>query len=110
MDFFLWKLQVENLHILHQSNEILHIFVELFICFPQKFYNYLSEGGTCKKAQFLDIVRNVRTKMSVQNQASKNSARLGPVLAGMESSTSGSSSESLAERFGFCSLLPRQRS
>ena len=32
MDFFLWKLPVENLHILHQSNEILHIFVELFIC------------------------------------------------------------------------------
>ena len=31
MDFFLWKLQVENLHILHQSNEILHIFVEPFI-------------------------------------------------------------------------------
>ena len=30
-NFFLWKLQVENLHILHQSNEILHIFVELFI-------------------------------------------------------------------------------
>ena len=24
-------LEVENLHILHQSNEILHIFVELFI-------------------------------------------------------------------------------
>ena len=31
MDFFLWMLEVENLHILHQSNEILHIFVELFI-------------------------------------------------------------------------------
>ena len=31
MDFFLWKLQVKNLHILHQSNEILHIFVEPFI-------------------------------------------------------------------------------
>ena len=31
MDFFLWKLQVENLHILHQSNEFLHIFVEPFI-------------------------------------------------------------------------------
>ena len=26
-------LEVENIHILHQSNEILHIFVELFISF-----------------------------------------------------------------------------
>ena len=31
MDFFIWMLEVENLHILHQSNEILHIFVELLI-------------------------------------------------------------------------------
>ena len=30
-EFLLWKLHVENLHILHQSNKILHIFVEPFI-------------------------------------------------------------------------------
>ena len=35
MDFFLWMFEVENIHILHQSNEILHIFVELFICQPE---------------------------------------------------------------------------
>ena len=32
MDFLLWMLKVENLHIFHQSDEILHIFMEPFIC------------------------------------------------------------------------------
>ena len=32
VDFLLWMLEVENLHNFHQSNEILHIFVEPFIC------------------------------------------------------------------------------
>ena len=37
MDFFLWMLEVENLHIFHQSDEILHIFVEPFIYKQESF-------------------------------------------------------------------------
>ena len=49
MDFFLWKLQVENLHILHQNNEILHIFVELFIFHLHDF--------SCNNGKYLPMMK-----------------------------------------------------
>ena len=48
MDFFLWMLKVENLHFFHQSDEILHIFMEPFI------YGYDILGQPCQEVFSID--------------------------------------------------------
>ena len=48
MYFFLWMPKVEYFHIFHQSDEILHIFVEPFI------YGYDILGQSCQAIFSID--------------------------------------------------------